>query len=576
MSKVSKRLGLGEVVGQVVGGLIVGPIFLLYLEHVFPVYHEALSSLHFLSFVFLSIIAFGIGDELNFEKLRRLGSDAFIICIIQALATGALIAVVFVLMGFELIPSLIIGCIGIATAPASSFVIMNRLGIGGKMRSMLGGLVVMDDAIEVVFFSIMTQVALAFQRNQEFSFVSILSHVSVELLLAIALGLGVFIMLRSIITRKWLRAKNESGFVLGPEFLSRLISEMSGPSMNVLFVVWGSVSVGIALALHWHLPFLLTAVAAGVLVSNFYSPQVFNSLKIENATAMFTLIFFALIGANADLEAFRIENLPFILAYILARSAGKLGGTWLGCKITKQERRLSNCLPKLMLPQAGVAAIEAFFVSAILGESGKMILSIVLPSLLFFEVVGILLSERTLMKWRSWETGGGELLDEEEKVRKKLNEEQVNVYDLIRKDCLRIPLNVSSKGEAIWELIEILKSAGFVRNPGEVLEIILERERQGGITLGEGVAILHGRIPYIEHSAVALGILGREHGINFGEVEDSQVDIVYMVLSPTSSPEEHLKVLASIARFLSDKDMRTRLRYAKDENDAMHIMKGSK
>ncbi|MGB3112207.1 MAG: cation:proton antiporter, partial [Candidatus Omnitrophota bacterium] len=71
--KLSRRLHMGEVVGQVLGGLVVGPVLLFFLEHKMPVYREALRSLHFLAFIFLSIIAFGIGDELSADKLRRLG-----------------------------------------------------------------------------------------------------------------------------------------------------------------------------------------------------------------------------------------------------------------------------------------------------------------------------------------------------------------------------------------------------------------------------------------------------------------------------------------------------------------------
>ena len=87
--KLTRRLRIGEVVGQVLGGLVIGPILLLFIEHEFPVYREALSSLHFLAFVFLSIIAFSIGDELSIDKVRRVGRSAVIICIIQAWPPGS-------------------------------------------------------------------------------------------------------------------------------------------------------------------------------------------------------------------------------------------------------------------------------------------------------------------------------------------------------------------------------------------------------------------------------------------------------------------------------------------------------
>jgi len=103
-------------------------------------------------------------------------------------------------------------------------------------------------------------------------------------------------------------------------------------------------------------------------------------------------------------------NFLFIGAYIAARTTGKMGGTWLGCKITRQGKRLTHCLPRLMLPQAGIAAVEAFFVATVLGREGETIIGIILPGIIFFEIIGVLSSERALMKWCSWVTGGGELV----------------------------------------------------------------------------------------------------------------------------------------------------------------------
>ena len=52
VSKITRKLNLGEVIGQVLGGLIVGPVLLFMLEHRFPAYRQALRSLHFFTFVF--------------------------------------------------------------------------------------------------------------------------------------------------------------------------------------------------------------------------------------------------------------------------------------------------------------------------------------------------------------------------------------------------------------------------------------------------------------------------------------------------------------------------------------------
>lgn len=577
--KISRKLHTGEVVGQVIGGLVVGPLLLFFLEHKIPSFHHyrsALETLHFFTFVFLSIIAFGIGEELSLENLKRVGKQAIIICVIQAGVTWALLTGVFFLCGFPLVSALIIGSIGIATAPAATFVIMNKLDIGGRMRNVLGGIVVLDDVIEVIIFSIVCQIALSIKSGANLTASAVAIPLVKDFCFALIIGAGIYFALRLTVERRWLRPKDESssGTVLGPEFLSRLISEMPGPSVEIFVIVAGCVCLGVGLALHWHLPFLITAVFAGLLISNFYSREVFRSLRVENATSMYTLVFFALIGANANIEAFHLKNLLLVLFYVVARGGGKIFGTWLGCKITKQDKRFTQCLPKLMLPQAGVAAVEAFYVATVLGAEGEKILGIILPGLIFFEVVGILMSERALLKWRSWTTGGGELIGEEAVIREALEEkQQINLAELLQIECLHVPFKVNSKGEAIWDLIRTLQSAGYIDNPGRVLEIILERERQGGTTLGQGISILHGRLPELKQPAVALGIVKKDHALQFGGPEDQPVDIVYMVLSPKDNPQMHLQVLASIARLLTDKEVRALLRSARDEYTAMDIIR---
>jgi len=573
--KLSRQFRCGEIVGQVIGGLVAGPVILYMIGHAVPAYHEALKSLHFFTFLFLGIIVFGIGDELCFSKIKSIGKNVFIICIIQAFATWALLTGTFLLMGYSVILSLIIGSIGIATAPASTFVIMNKLSITGKMREMLGGIVVLDDVIEVIVFSITVQVALILRGGSVFSWDKLVLPVMKEFALAILLGIGIFLFLRLVVNKKWLKPKKKknSDPVLGPEFLSRLVSEMSTPSIETFILICSCVAIGIGLALHWHLPFLITAVTAGILIANLYDRNIFQSLSIENATPIYTLLFFALIGANANIESFHPQNFLPVIAYIGARGAGKIFGTWIGCKLTGQDKRFSFCLPQLMLPQAGVAAIEAFFVAVILGEQGKVILSIVLPGLIVLSIVGIFLSERTLLKWRSWMTGGGDFIQEDDLIKQKLKNNKLNFRDFLYPGLLKIPLNATSKGEVIWNFIQTADQLGFIDNPGDVLEKILERERQGGTTLGEGIAIMHCRLKELKNPVILLGVLPQNDSLIFGNSKDDKVNIIYMVLSPLDRPELHLQVMSSIAKFLSNKKSRKQLSNSTNELEVMNIIK---
>lgn len=46
--KLTRTLHIGEVVGRVIGGLVIEPLLLFFLEHRIPTYRAALQSLHFI------------------------------------------------------------------------------------------------------------------------------------------------------------------------------------------------------------------------------------------------------------------------------------------------------------------------------------------------------------------------------------------------------------------------------------------------------------------------------------------------------------------------------------------------
>ena len=93
---------------------------------------------------------------------------------------------------------MIIGSIGIATAPALTFILMNKLHIGGKLKNILANIVVLDDIIEVIFFSIFLGIGLAKQSGEHASFFHLILHVAKELFFAAFIGFIIFLVLKFV------------------------------------------------------------------------------------------------------------------------------------------------------------------------------------------------------------------------------------------------------------------------------------------------------------------------------------------------------------------------------------------
>jgi PTS system nitrogen regulatory IIA component len=80
--------------------------------------------------------------------------------------------------------------------------------------------------------------------------------------------------------------------------------------------------------------------------------------------------------------------------------------------------------------------------------------------------------------------------------------------------------------------------------------------------MGEGIAIPHARLAEVTSP---FGILARlKKPIDFQSVDDEPVDLVFLLLLPSSSKGEQLNALACVARRLRDPSTLQALRDARD------------
>lgn len=101
-----------------------------------------------------------------------------------------------------------------------------------------------------------------------------------------------------------------------------------------------------------------------------------------------------------------------------------------------------------------------------------------------------------------------------------------------------------------------------------VYDALLERERLGATSVGDGVAIPHARLPDLEEVS---GVFARlAHPIDYDAADDEPVDLVFLLLAPESANAEHLRALAKISRLFKKPEYRDSLRGADDE-DALYL-----
>ncbi len=125
----------------------------------------------------------------------------------------------------------------------------------------------------------------------------------------------------------------------------------------------------------------------------------------------------------------------------------------------------------------------------------------------------------------------------------------------------------SSKKRALQELARLLSLSATELDENTVFDKLLERERLGSTGLGHGIALPHARVPGIEEARGAF--LQLENPIDFDAIDSQPADLIFGLLVPESATEEHLQLLAQLAKLFQDAQLCARLRKAPSSGEIL-------
>ncbi len=127
----------------------------------------------------------------------------------------------------------------------------------------------------------------------------------------------------------------------------------------------------------------------------------------------------------------------------------------------------------------------------------------------------------------------------------------MNLQDLLvaERVACREP-EITSKKRALEKISEMLAAAVPKASAEQVFDCLLARERLGSTGLGHGVALPHARLPEARGAIGALLCL--ENGIDFDSADGQPVGLLFGLLVPENSTQQHLEVLACLAGLFRD------------------------
>ena len=396
MSRLAKAVNLPAVTSYLVAGLLLGPFVLgrLGLSGLGIGFGslEQVEGYGVVTQVALGFIAFVIGNEFRLSSLRSMGQQAITVGIAQAVITTALVDVA--LVGVHLLfpqvlslaSAITLGSIAAATAPAATLMVVKQYKAKGPLTHLLLMVVAIDDAVGLVLFSASYGVANALEQGH-MDLLSVVVEPLMEILLSLLLGAVAGYLLNLLEVYFHSRSKRMS---LSVAFVLLTVG------VSLLEVEVGGVRCGFSL--------LLVCMMTGTVFCNVCPTSDELMDRLDRWVSPINILFFVLSGAELDLT---ILTNPMVLligvVYIVARSAGKISGSYLSCRATSCSPAIQKYLGITLLPQAGVALGMAATAAEL--SDGHMVRNVVLFSVLVYELVGPTLAKLSL-------TAAGEIIPE--------------------------------------------------------------------------------------------------------------------------------------------------------------------
>ena len=370
---------LPSIIGFMIVGVLAGPSLLNILGS------PTLEGLSFITEIALGFVALSIGLELKIGTLKQQGSGIVLIILLESLAAFFAVGAGVYLVTKDVVLALLFGAIAPASAPAGTVAVIDEYRARGSLTRALYAVVGFDDGFGIIIFGFASAFARSMLNVENGGPAATLSALVAKPFLEIGLSVGI-------------------GSVIAFVFCLPLHKISSQRDVFVLTFAFVLIATGICVRLR--LSVILTNLILGIVAVNTQPEKVIRKIRTEitQALPLLFVLFFILAGAHLRLSLLPSLGLVGIV-YILARSGGLVGGSWLGALLGRAEKKIRTYLGLGILSQAGVAIGLALVVGQRFAEFGargsaigSTVITTITASCIVFELVGPILTKYALTK----------------------------------------------------------------------------------------------------------------------------------------------------------------------------------
>jgi Kef-type K+ transport system membrane component KefB len=355
-----KVIRIPEVTGYILAGVALGPSVLGWVSH------DNLQALKVLSEVALGLILFSIGSVFEFERFRRIGDRIVRLTLIESALAAALVVASILLLGERWQIAMLLGAIAIATAPASTLMVIRECNGKGPLSEALLGIIAVNNIICIIAY-LGAAAVINLVNNWGASGIGMSLYragfpLVWQLVGSVALGFLVGLMLAG-----WATQVTETG--------------------EMLILLAGSILLCVGAARIYDLSALVASLAVGATMVNLSSRSRRLFKTLGETDPPFYAIFFVIAGADLNLDL--VGSMGVLgVAYLVMRALGKFVGARIGARRLKMEPQVQSFLGFGLMAQAGLAVGLTITVGRQFPQYYPVISTVILSSVVVYEMFG--------------------------------------------------------------------------------------------------------------------------------------------------------------------------------------------
>lgn len=381
LGKLVSKVKMPQILGWLIAGIIFGP-------HLVGIVDQNIINQEWYK---ITIKLFGtfagamIGSEIVFKRLKAYGKQLTVITLFESVGTFVIVSlifgIVFMITGAPLYLALIFGGIALATAPAPALSIINEFKTEGPVTDTLIPVAAIDDVVAiVVFFIIITVISSVLGTSSSGAGITVLMTL-LPFVIGIVTGLAASFIINKVKDKK---------ANLGIMILFLVISLVIGLLLDKLI----GADIGIN--------YLLLGMSFSATLANLIKEEMLDDiLKLYNPILTLSfLIVIVNLGMPLDYTLIAGAGL-FTFVYIISRAIGKIGGSYLGGKVSNADSNVTKYLGFTLLPHSGVSLVFAGIAATTLisvGNVSETIIATITAAAIINEIIAVILAKQGF-KW---------------------------------------------------------------------------------------------------------------------------------------------------------------------------------